>query len=148
MQSRSTWTVSEGSGRLFWLIQKSMYGTQYPWQTIPYFQCDETGGSLNVARKAVTTKRPEMLLSSPASEEIRMWQVLQGAMQVMPLLAHFSFSRHLVSLNVQAGITQIIWNHNYRFGLYQWRCFPRMASDFQKHRFIFWSRIYILMICP
>jgi hypothetical protein len=96
VESKSTGTESEGSLRLFWFIQKSVHGTQYLWPTVPYFQCDEAGVSLNVARKTVTTKRPEML-SSPTSEKVKMWQLLHAAMHVVPLLSHFSFSRGFVS---------------------------------------------------
>ena len=37
------------------------------------------------------------MLSSPTSEEVRMLQLLHAAMQVVPLLPHFSFSREFVS---------------------------------------------------
>ena len=61
-----------------------------------YLNVQFQGQRVNVARKTVTTKRPEML-RSPTSEVVRMWQLLHAALQVVPLLPTFSFSREFVS---------------------------------------------------
>ena len=75
-----------GSSRSFWVTHNCVYETQYRWQTTPHFQhrWDRVFLLILFLRKLSPRKELKMR-SSPMSEGVRMWLLLQAAVQVVHL---------------------------------------------------------------
>ena len=107
-ESNSTVTKSRESSRSFWVTHISVYETQYRWQTTPHFQhwWDRVFLLILFLRKLSSRKELKMW-SSPTSEVVRMWLLLQAAVQVVHLFPLCYCQR---VWNVQTEFTRRNWN--------------------------------------
>jgi hypothetical protein len=109
-ESNSTVTKSGDSSWSFWVTHNSVYETQCRWQTSPQFQHRWDRVFLLIVFLWKLSPRKELKIwSSPVSEGVRMWLLLQAAVQVRVV--------HLFPLcycqgvwNVQTEFTRRNWN--------------------------------------
>lgn len=85
-ESNSTVTTSEECSRSFWVTHNSAYETQNRWQATPHFQHRWERGFLLILFLRKMSPRKELnMWRSPMTEGVRMWLLLQAAVQVVHL---------------------------------------------------------------